>query len=310
MRRNESHSKRVEWPTLALAALIYGLWIAITYWHARLPVLVLIMSGAWLVAWHSSLQHEIVHGHPTRSRAINTAIGYLPLALWLPFERYRVTHLTHHNDARLTDPLDDPESRYVTARDWDRLGPAGQTLLRAQTTLLGRLIIGPFWVVGRFYITEFTAICRGNLRLARVWSSHALAVCAVIAWIVIVCGMSPWFYMAAFVVPGTSLMLVRSFCEHFAAREIPHRTAVVEGTGPLALLFLFNNLHAAHHEQPQLPWYRLPRWYRDNRARLLAQNGGLIYRSYGAIFRRHLLKPYHQVLHPFDRAPDCQAQAQ
>jgi fatty acid desaturase len=235
------------------------------------------MSGAWLVAWRSSLQHEIVHGHPTGSRAINTAIGILPLALWLPFERYRATHLTHHNDARLTDPLDDPESRYVTAR--------------------------------QFYIMEFTAMCRGDLRRVRAWSGHAIAVCAVLAWIVIVCDMSPWLYIAAFVVPGTSLMLVRSFCEHFAAHEITYRTAVVEGTGPLALLFLFNNLHAAHHEQPQLPWYRLPCWYRDNRARLLKQNGGLVYQSYGEIFRRNLLRPYHQVLHPFDRAPHRQAQA-
>ena len=27
----------VEWPTAALAALIYGLWLALTYWHDELP---------------------------------------------------------------------------------------------------------------------------------------------------------------------------------------------------------------------------------------------------------------------------------
>ena len=39
----------------------------------------------------------------------------VPLTLWLPYERYRHTHHVHHIDARLTDPLDDPESFYWRA---------------------------------------------------------------------------------------------------------------------------------------------------------------------------------------------------
>ena len=35
-----------------------------------------------------------------------------PLALWIPYESYRISHLMHHRDDRLTDPLDDPESYY------------------------------------------------------------------------------------------------------------------------------------------------------------------------------------------------------
>jgi hypothetical protein len=68
--------------------------------------------------------------HPTRVRWINTLIGCWPLALWLPFENYRHSHLTHHRDERLTDPLDDPESYYWWREDWAALGPLGRRLVR------------------------------------------------------------------------------------------------------------------------------------------------------------------------------------
>jgi fatty acid desaturase len=98
--------------------------------------------------------------------------------------------------------------------------------------------------------------------------------------------MSLLVYILGFAIPGTSLMLIRSFAEHKAEREVERRTAVVESRGPLALLFLFNNLHAAHHAQPWIAWYRLPGWYRAHRDELLAGNGGLLYRGYGEVFSR------------------------
>jgi fatty acid desaturase len=293
----------VEWPTLGLAALIYGGWLALTFWHASLPIWLVVPVGAWLVCWHSSLQHEVLHGHPTRSIAINRALGFPPLALWLPYERYRDTHIQHHRDERLTDPLDDPESRYWTAEDWQRLGPLGQLLVRAQGTLLGRLTIGPFWAIGTFLWAEARVLLAGDKRLARIWVVHLMGVSTVTAWIALVCEMHLLTYLLGFAIPGTSLMLIRSFAEHKAEREVERRTAIVEGTGPLAVLFLFNNLHAAHHAQPWIPWYRLPAWYQLNRQRLIAGNGGLVYRSYAEVFRRYLIRRYEQPLHPFGRAP-------
>lgn len=291
----------VEWPTLALAAAIYGGWLALTWWHQSLPLWLLIPAAAWIMAWHGSLQHEIIHGHPTRSRAFNCALGLPPLALWLPYERYRATHLTHHRDERLTDPLDDPESRYLTAADWQALEPVGRAIVGAQSTLAGRLLIGPAWAIATFWRSEAKAILAGDRQLAAVWAWHLVHVAVVLGWIVLVCAMAPGLYLLAFVYAGTSLTLVRSFAEHRAMPEVPRRTAIVEHAPLLGLLFLHNNLHAVHHRWPALPWYRLPALYRRHRDVILAGSGGPLYPSYGDVLRRFLWRPHDVTVHPFLR---------
>ena len=50
--------------------------------------------------------------------------------------------------------------------------------------------------------------------------------------------------------------MVRSFAEHRAVPEAERRTAIVENASILGPLFLFNNLHAAHHLRHRLPWYQ------------------------------------------------------
>jgi fatty acid desaturase len=293
----------VEWPTLALGALIYLGWLALTYWHEQLPLWLLLPLGAYLIAWHSSFQHEVLHGHPTRSRRINWWLGYPPLALWLPFERYRLTHLSHHRDERLTDPFDDPETNYVEPSVW-AAAPAWQRgIRRATSTLFGRLTLGPFVGISRWLHGEARAMIAGDRVILRAWLGHLPGVALVLVWVVGVCGMPAWLYVIGLVFPATALMLIRSFAEHRAAAAVQHRTAIVEGYGPLSLLFLFNNLHAAHHERPALEWYRLPAYYRANRPRLLAANGGLLYHGYQDVFRRFLFRPHDEIAHPLGRAP-------
>src|SRR3546814_16734338 len=79
---------RIEWPTLAVAAGVYGAWLLVTWFHADLPAWLLPAAGAWLVAWHGSLQHETLHGHPPRRRALNTPIAWPPPGLWMPYRNY------------------------------------------------------------------------------------------------------------------------------------------------------------------------------------------------------------------------------
>ncbi|TLY63032.1 MAG: fatty acid desaturase, partial [Gammaproteobacteria bacterium] len=61
----------VEMPTLGVALLVYGGWLAITLAYGRWPLIIVAPLAAVLITLHGSLQHEIVHGHPTRWRGIN-----------------------------------------------------------------------------------------------------------------------------------------------------------------------------------------------------------------------------------------------
>ena len=302
-RVSKSIVRQLEWPTLALIVLIYGGWLAITWYATVLPWWLVTLIGSILIAWHSSLQHELIHGHPTPWRTINRALAFPPLSLWLPFELYRRSHLVHHRDERLTDPLDDPESYYWTQEHWERLGAFGRLLIHLQTTLLGRLMIGPAWNIGHFLNAEFRLVLGPKHANIRVWMIHIIGCAAVLWWVHTVCGLSLPFYFFAIVYPGTSLLLVRSFAEHRAANGIAERTAIVENAPVFGLLFLYNNLHAAHHAEPMMPWYEIPAWYRVNRARLLEENGGLVYDGYLDVARRYFLRRHDRPEHPTNRAP-------
>ena len=93
----------VEWPTMLLIALTYTGWLLVTRTYGRWPLFVVALLVTLLLTLHSSLQHEIVHGHPTRWPRVNRLLAIVPLSLWLPYARYRRSHLVHHRDERLTD---------------------------------------------------------------------------------------------------------------------------------------------------------------------------------------------------------------
>lgn len=294
-----------EWPTVLVAIAVYGGWCLATSWHAALIWPIRAAIGGWLVAWHGSLQHEVIHGHPTRSRRLNTLIGSIPLSLWLPFERYRSSHLAHHAAEEITAPDSDPESRYLKPGR----GPSA-ALARVcawlQATLLGRMLFGPVIEIARFIWSERSSDSRRDA--VRVWALHAIGVLAVVAWLKLVCGMSLVDYLLTFVYPGAALTLIRSYAEHRADPLPDRRVAVVERAPLLGLLFLNNNLHAVHHRHPGQPWHRLPGIYRRNREAVLQANGGLVYSGYGEVFRRYLLRPHDVVVHP-SFEPDAKASA-
>ncbi|MDP6473454.1 MAG: fatty acid desaturase [Alphaproteobacteria bacterium] len=107
---------RLEAPTWLLCAAIYGGWFLLTVNYHALPWWVVLALGAWLAAWHNSLQHEIVHGHPTRRRRLNEALAYAPLGLVIAYPFYRTSHLRHHATAALSCPRRDPESELQRRR--------------------------------------------------------------------------------------------------------------------------------------------------------------------------------------------------
>jgi fatty acid desaturase len=287
--------RKIETPTIALAVVIYGAWFALTGFHAAIPTPILMALGGWLIAWHGSLQHEIIHGHPTPWRRLNHAIGFAPLSLWLPFEIYRRSHLAHHATEHLTDPRHDPESRYLAAEGG--LSPLARWTAPAKASLLGRVVLGPVLEIPGFLIQEARLLATGRQDRPRLWATHAVGVAVIALWLGFN-DLSLSRYLICFVYPGAALSLIRSFAEHRADPDPARRVAVVERAPLLGLLFLNNNLHAAHHDSPGTPWYALPDHYARERGRLLAANGGLVYRGYADVARRYGLCPRDPIVHP------------
>ena len=297
----------VEAPTLALIFITYGGWIAVTRAYGHWPLWVVVPIGVVLLVLHGSLQHEILHGHPTRWAALNRLFGIVPLALWLPYDRYRQNHLTHHIDERLTDPIDDPEAFYWTPEDLARMWPVTRLALRAQQTLAGRIVIGSFWHMAQFWRGELRSLRDRKPGVARLWLEHLLWCVPVIWWVVVVCQMPFWLYVVALVLPANGILLIRSFAEHRALGPVRQRVAIVERSWVLGPLFLFNNLHSLHHEAPMVPWYDYNARYRVIRERLIAENGGLVYVTYFDVARRFLFRAHDVLQHPTGRVPPTPA---
>ena len=285
----------VEWPTLGLIAACHGAWVLGTLGWGAAPALSL-AATALAVGFSASLQHEVIHGHPTRHRWLDEALVWPAYTLVIPYGRFRDTHLAHHHDADLTDPYDDPESNYLDPAEWERLPRWTRAVLRANNTLMGRIAIGAVVSQWAFVRGEWRAARAGDARVIRAWAAHAPAVGVVIAWVAWA-PMPLWAYALA-VYAGLSLVKIRTFLEHQAHERASGRTAIVEDRGPLALLFLNNNLHVVHHMHPAVPWYRLPALYRARRAHYVRRNGGYVLRSYGEVFRRHLWRAKDPVPHP------------
>ena len=222
-----------------------------TYFYRDLPWWGLTAIGAWIIAWQLNLQHETIHGHPTRNRASTrrSAAGRCRSGFPIRSTARPISRITGMRIS--TDPLDDPESYYWADGRWRGLGPMGARSLHAQTTLLGRMILGPAWTIGVSFASLARDAWRGKGETRVIVARHLLQCAPVLIWVIGVCGMPFWVYVACFVYPGVSLAMVRSFAEHRAEPEVERRTAIVENARILGPLFLFNNLHAAHHLRAQ-----------------------------------------------------------
>ncbi len=289
----------IDLPTMGLAVGIYLAFGFLTWFHNALPWWVVAPLGGYIIALHGSLQHEAVHGFPSREAWMTELTVFPSLWLWLPFSVYRDAHLAHHRDENLTCPLTDPESNYLTPTIWEALGPFHRLVRRALTTLAGRLIIGPLYVVWRAGRYIQVAIRVGDRGYLARWLHHLPAVAVVLVWVLAVCRIPLWQYLLLYVYPGLSLTLLRSYAEHRAALPVGERIATVRANPVLAFLYTFNNLHALHHAEPATPWYHRPARYRLRQAELDQANGGYIIQGYGELFRRYLLSGKEQPVHPF-----------
>ena len=286
----------VEWPTLALLIACYTGWGLSVFWLPALWLPLGIVAAIVFIALHSSLTHEMIHGHPFRWSFLNEIVGFPCLGLLIPYRRFKDLHLAHHRDENLTDPYDDPESNYLDPEIWARQPRWRQKLLRFNNTLLGRMLVGPAIGYITFVRTDWRAIREGDRRVTLAWMLQVLSV-AVVLWLVWLSPMPVWAYLPAAYF-GYSIIKIRTFLEHRAHDHASGRTAIVEDRGILSFLFLNNNLHVVHHLHPRVAWYDLPALYRADRDRYLQRNDSYVYRSYAQIFRQHFWRAKDPVPHP------------
>lgn len=189
----------------------------------------------------------------------------------------------------------DTESFYVRQADWPTLSPLRRALLRANLTLVGRVLLGPLLRLEKLVIREFT---RGDFAHVPHWIVHIVLVAALFWYISGVAGMPWWQYVLFIAWPAFGLGWVRSFAEHRYGKRPGERTAITESNLFWGLLFLNNNLHAVHHVFPKMPWWQIPGYWRAHREQILAHNGHLYFRGYAEIAQQWLLKPIFTPPHP------------
>ncbi len=287
--------RRIEWPTVALFFLAYAVWGGAVFWLAGGALWLAVPLAAVAIAFHGSLQHEAIHGHPTGWASVDTALAWPPLTLVIPYLRFRDTHLDHHRDAHLTDPYDDPETHFLDPDTWQALPAPLRLLLDANNTMLGRMTLGP--AIGSFCFVRSDWRNRStDPRIGRGWLWHVPTGTTVL----ILVSLSPmplWAYMLA-AYTALSLLRIRTFLEHQAHEQARARSVIIEDRGPLAFLFLNNNLHAVHHAHPQVAWYDLPALYKSRSERYLAMNEGYRFNSYAEVLRLYLFRRKDPVPHP------------
>ena len=282
-----------EWPTIFLFIATYILWITITLWHSQLPAIVVVVTLVYLVTLHSSLQHEVIHGHPTPWNSVNTALAFPALGLAVPYERYELLHLQHHRNWLLTDPYEDSESYFLSAKQWSRCSGLQQTLFNWHNTLVGRLVLGPILMLIRWTGAEIK-LARTNHTIKYSWLKHTFSAICVAVWLLL-CDMSLLFYCVFVAYPAISLLMLRAFTEHLPEENVADRSAVVESNIVMQLLYLNNNFHRVHHDHPEVPWYQLASLYRTHYKHKVNN----VYSGYGELFRRYAFTRRFPVAHPF-----------
>ena len=288
--------KAIEWPTVFLWLACWGLWLIGVF---VLPMVSMLLAGVVLtlvLVLQSSLSHEALHGHPFASRRVNDGLAMVSLGLLVPYIRFRDTHLAHHIDERLTDPYDDPETNFYDPAVWARMAHWQQQIMQLNNTLLGRMLIGPLISQVMFMRGDWREMRQGNRAIIGAWGIHLLSSALVIT-VVVTSPMPIWIYLMCCYF-AMSVLKIRTFLEHRAHQYSTARTVIIDDKGPLAFLFLNNNLHAVHHLHPQVAWYNLPRLYRDNTDSYDGFNEDYNYRSYAQVIARYFVKAKDPVPHP------------
>ena len=282
--------ERAEWRTLLVVVAVYGLTVlTVLRYEVLTPWLAIPMLGV-LGAWHLSMQHEVLHGHPFKNQFLNDVLGGIPVTLWIPYLAFKKDHHEHHL-SDLTNPALDNESYYVSQEQWDKAGKIRRAAWTANRTILFRMFV---WTI----VSTITYVLTVLKRAVRNEKSDRLAVAlhvvglVFVVYLVSLSSMPLWQFALGTTYGGRILNAIRPFPEHKYQSGVETRTAMIMAGRFMSLLMLNNNLHVAHHDEPGVPWYRYDNLMQRVNAVQRARDAGVLYEGgYAEIFRRFSFTP-------------------
>ena len=282
---------RGEWRTLAVIFAVYGLTILTVMRREVLTPWLTIPFLSVLGAWHLSMQHETIHGHPFRRQWINDVIGSIPVTLWIPYFSFKKDHVEHHQ-SDLTHPGLDNESYYVSPEAWASAGRIRRAAYWANRTILFRMFVWTIVSTVTYLWSKIRLMLRGDKQAWFAVAVHAVGLVVVVFLVQSVAGMPLWQFALGTTYGGRILNAIRPFPEHKYQAGVETRTAMVMAGPFMSLLMLNNNLHVAHHEQPGVAWYEVPNLSARVNAVERAREAGLLYEGgYAEVFRKFSFKP-------------------
>ena len=279
-----------EWKTLGVIVAVYGLTVLTVVRYDVLTVWLAVPLLAVLGAWHLSMQHEVLHGHPFKNQFLNDAIGSIPVTLWIPYLAFKKDHHEHHK-SDLTNPELDNESYYVTQEQWDDAGPIRRAAWTANRTILFRMFV---WTIVST-ISYVTLVLKRAIRNEQgdrlAVALHIVGVASVV-YLVSLSSMPLWQFALGTVYGGRILNAIRPFPEHKYQSGVETKTAMIMAGPVMSLLMLNNNLHIAHHDDPKIPWYRVNEFSKRVNAVERAREAGVLYEGgYAEVFRKFSFTP-------------------
>jgi fatty acid desaturase len=295
MVQSDSSTSRVlreagEWRTLGVIVAVYGLTVLTVLRYDVLTVWLAVPLLAVLGAWHLSMQHEVLHGHPFKNQFINDAIGGIPVTLWIPYLAFKKDHHEHHL-SDLTNPALDNESYYVTQQQWDKAGKIRRAAWTANRTILFRMFVWTIVSTITYVLSVVKRAIRGEKGDRLAITLHIVGVVFVV-YLVSLSSMPFWQFALGTLYGGRILNAIRPFPEHKYQSGVETRTAMIMAGPFMSLLMLNNNLHVAHHDEPGVPWYRYSSLMNRVNAVERAREAGLLYEGgYAEVFRKFSFTP-------------------
>ena len=289
--QNSVLNGRGEWRTIAVIVAIYSLIILTVMRREVLTPWLTIPFLSLLGAWHLSMQHETIHGHPFRGGWINDVIALIPATLWIPYLCFKKDHLGHHQ-SDLTHPGLDNESYYVSPEAWERAGRLRKAAYWANRTILFRMFVWTIVSTVTYLWSKLRLMLRGDKQTWFAMTVHAAGLVVVVYLVRSVAGMPIWQFALGTTYGGRILNAIRPFPEHKYQPGVETRTAMVMAGSFMSLLMLNNNLHVAHHDAPEVPWYEYQSVARKTNAVERAREAGLLFEGgYAEVFRKFSFRP-------------------